>query len=151
MEIIPAVIGLAAVGVSVTLLLTHNDISPPPPNSGAFYMAPTRGSHHAVAAPSGGGLHKVASMQQIEAVPDAVAMVYRAGCHWCDETKPKFERAAQVARLPFLLVDSTALPMVMQKYQIRGVPEILRLRNGLVATRYKGDRSVEDLVKFAAS
>eukprot|EP00696_Hemimastix_kukwesjijk_P009848 gnl/Hemi2/22426_TR7471_c0_g1_i1.p1 gnl/Hemi2/22426_TR7471_c0_g1~~gnl/Hemi2/22426_TR7471_c0_g1_i1.p1 ORF type:complete len:187 (+),score=32.69 gnl/Hemi2/22426_TR7471_c0_g1_i1:810-1370(+) len=80
---------------------------------------------------------------------DAVAMVYSDSCPHCTTMKPKFMEAARYAQLPFILVNSVRFPMVVQRFSVKGVPTVMRLKNGQIVSVYEGDRGVDSLVKFA--
>ena len=101
-----------------------------------------------------------------------VVMFYAPWCTHCTQSKPAYEQAsveyAQAAamadyhraqqglapggfqEIQFAMIDGDAYKNIVKHEGIRGFPTIRMYSQGRMVKDYKGDRSVEDLLSFAA-
>lgn len=86
---------------------------------------------------------------------DGILMIHKPGCPACTYTKPKFWEASKsdAGRKAKWYAYSTQHGITgefIQKYKCSGVPAIYRCKEGSEELKpYGGNRSVEDLAKFA--
>jgi thiol-disulfide isomerase/thioredoxin len=74
------------------------------------------------------------------------------GCSWCIKFSPDFKTAAgkvPASTAKFAFVNAAAAPTVIRKYGIQGFPTVLKIQDGNVVATYSGDRTVNDLIRFA--
>ena len=84
--------------------------------------------------------------------PVVVALFFTDWCGHCKVIKPKFTEAAQTAgdTYPhFIQVDGTIRKDLLQQFGIRGFPTILKFHNGVKVDTYRGNRQVQDILRFA--
>lgn len=84
--------------------------------------------------------------------PISCIMFYSPGCGACKSTYPRFQQAASMRpAVSFHVVDCTQLSQAMnQAFGIDFVPKIVRVHPSQTSyVEYKGDRSPDDMVKFA--
>jgi len=82
--------------------------------------------------------------------PIVVAFISQ-GCGWC--TKLKQEAMSRLrgvkTRAPIVMIEANNAGMFGFRRSISGFPTIIKVVPGKTLEDYKGDRSVEDLVRFA--
>jgi len=73
-------------------------------------------------------------------------------CGHCQQMKPEFEKAAGQSPIPFMIVEQSAAgDKLLQSYNIRGFPTVLRFRDGLPVAEFKNmPRTAENFIKFAS-
>lgn len=80
----------------------------------------------------------------------AVVMFHAKWCGHCKNTMPNFQKAAAMSKIPFLCVEhSVSEEKLAKKLGITGYPTIMRFQQGEMISEYQGNRTAEDIAKFA--
>jgi hypothetical protein len=72
-------------------------------------------------------------------------ILYRPGCGYCDAAMPEFKKAEGGN---VKLMESSKNPELMDKYNLDGVPSIVKIQNG-EAVPFSGKRTAEEIIKFS--
>lgn len=78
-----------------------------------------------------------------------VAFVDTDNCGHCKQMEPAFKQAASQAAVPFYILEAKAAGHVLQKYQIEGLPTVMKFKEGNIIAQYQGDRSAQSFVEFS--
>jgi len=76
------------------------------------------------------------------------------GCGHCDDMMPAWKLlvrnyGSENAYVEYRHVVAQERPDLIEKYNIQSFPTILALKDGEISQKYEGDRSYEDLLRFA--
>ena len=76
------------------------------------------------------------------------------GCGHCDAMMPAWKQlvsnyGSENAYIEYKHVVAQERPDLIEKYNVQAFPTILALKDGEIAQTYEGDRSYEDLLRFA--
>ena len=81
--------------------------------------------------------------------PNAVVLFHASWCSHCKQLLPTYrEVAAQSATLPMAAMECDNHDEVVQRYNLRGYPTILKFRGGQQVAEYTGNRTPNDLTQF---
>jgi thiol-disulfide isomerase/thioredoxin len=82
-----------------------------------------------------------------------LVMFYTKWCHYCNQTKPEFVKAANalMPKTKVLMVDTDVHPSVKSVYSLKGYPTILMLQTATDYKQFSAARNADELVKFARS
>jgi len=81
----------------------------------------------------------------------ALVMFHASWCGPCKATLPNFRQAALVSKRRFVAIEDSVAGDLKQQCQIKGFPTILKFEGGKPIDVYNGDRSVEDIARWASS
>lgn len=79
---------------------------------------------------------------------DAVILFWASGCGPCAAFKPTYAAVAARVGTPMYAVDYAEVPEVVDKFQLKGFPTVLRFRQGAWHSEYTGDRSEADFLAW---
>ena len=106
-------------------------------------------------AAGGGGAIDVKSFDELQShsAGKPIVMFYAPWCHHCKLLIPEFEKAAQKANAPYLLVDCDKVlnQDQMKKYGVKGFPTVVMMSGGNVLEEYKGDRTADAILTWSMS
>jgi thiol-disulfide isomerase/thioredoxin len=72
-------------------------------------------------------------------------ILYRPGCGYCDAAMPEFKKAEGG---DIKLMESSKNPDLMDKYNLEGVPSIIKIKNGN-AIPFEGKRTANEIIEFS--
>ena len=72
-------------------------------------------------------------------------ILYRPGCGYCDAAMPEFKKAEGGN---IKLMESSKNPDLMDKYNLEGVPSIVKIQNGN-AIPFEGQRTAKEIIQFS--
>lgn len=77
--------------------------------------------------------------------------VYSSSCGWCDRFNPIWDDFSRQYQGSLNLVKVETRDPSASKYKITGFPTVLIMKNGVQGPMFNDERTVENLVKFAAA
>ena len=77
--------------------------------------------------------------------------VYSKSCGWCDRFNPIWDDFSRQYQGPLNLLKIEAGHPDASKYNVTGFPTVLIMKNGVQGSVFNDERTVENLVKFAAA
>lgn len=72
-------------------------------------------------------------------------ILYRPGCGYCDAAMPEFKKAEGGN---IKLMESSKNPDLMEKYELEGVPSIVKIVDG-EPVQFQGKRTANEIIKFS--
>lgn len=89
-------------------------------------------------------------LEQESLVAGAVVYLYMNGCGWCERFHPVWQDFASRYQGPLQLRKIEASDPEAARYDVAGYPTVLLVRSDGSTAKFSGDRTVENLMQFAA-
>lgn len=78
-----------------------------------------------------------------------IVYIYSENCGWCDRFNPVWQDFSERYKGSLRIVKVESKQPEARKYKVTGYPTVMVVKGGDETSLFKGDRTVENLMKFA--